>query len=98
MSYQTFDGVEKAQEIKRAVAGDMVHHPRHYMGDGKIECKDAVKSMMHGADITNNQAGLWYLAFRYLWRWPWKNGIQDLEKCKQCIDFLIEDLKEEGEE
>lgn len=35
----------------------------------------------------------WGCAFKYLWRWVRKNGVQDLKKCKQCIDFLIEEIE-----
>ena len=33
-------------------------------------------------------------AFKYLWRFERKNGVEDLRKCRQCIDFLIEEVGE----
>lgn len=71
---------------------DVISHPDHYAGHG-IECMDAMKSMMYGADVTNSQAYWWGCAFKYLWRWVRKNGEEDLEKCKRCIDYLLEDLR-----
>ncbi len=75
-----------------------VKAPRHYAGDGKVECKDALKSMLYNANSPD--AGLtplmiywWGCAFKYMWRWPWKNRrTQDLQKCRQCIDYLLEEL------
>lgn len=32
---------------------------------------------------------------KYLWRWSRKNGIEDLRKAKQCIDFMIEEIGDE---
>lgn len=71
---------------------DDVENPRHYAGDGKIAAMDAMKSMSHGAaKVMGADAIYWWLcAFKYLWRWPWKNGRKDLRKCRQCIDYLME--------
>lgn len=71
---------------------DPVSSPAHYTGD--IECKDAMKSMMNKGGFPGHEMEIfwWGCAFKYLWRWPDKNGIEDLEKCKQCIDFLIEEI------
>ena len=86
---------------------DNVTHPAHYAGDGKIDCMTAMRAMMHGvkslvvsrvdgvarrAEMTCIIAAWWAMSFRYLWRWPRKNGVQDLRKCRQCIDFLIEEV------
>ncbi|WP_270403188.1 hypothetical protein [Candidatus Collinsella stercoripullorum] len=30
-------------------------------------------------------------AFKYLWRWRWKGGRTDLEKCRRCVELLIEE-------
>lgn len=72
-----------------------VSHPSHYTGGG-IECKDAMKSAFGGASSLSAMAVYWWgCAFKYIWRWRYKSGVQDLRKCKQCIDFLIEEI--EGE-
>lgn len=71
--------------------GNAVEHPDHYAGDGQIECMDAMRSMMSGDQyaLPAQSAYWWGCAFKYLWRWRRKNGVQDLQKCKQCIDYLI---------
>lgn len=75
-----------------------VANPRHYAGDGKISCKDALRSMMNAANIDSEKAYWWGCAFKYLWRWPLKNGVEDLKKCKQCIDYLLEVEEMKGKE
>ncbi len=35
---------------------------------------------------------------KYISRWKSKNGLEDLEKVRQYIDILIEDVKKEGYE
>lgn len=83
-----------------------VSHPSHYASGG-IECKDAMAAMMGNGcclqpcatkdGAANNLPPIgfywWACAFKYLWRWDKKNGIEDLEKCKQCIDFLIDEAE-----
>ncbi len=86
-------------------AKDAVSHPSHYTSGG-IECKDAMAAMMgtgyclqpcanDGKAVNLAPIALywWGCAFKYLWRWVRKNGVQDLKKCKQCIDFLIEEIE-----
>ena len=73
---------------------DIIKSPRHYLGNGEIECKDAMSSMMEGADVTNQQAYWWGCALKYLWRWPWKNGSQDIMKAIQCLAYLLNETVE----
>lgn len=77
------------------MTADMVGHPAHYAGDGSVESMDALRSMMgaEGLDVTPVQAFWWGNAFKYLWRWPLKNGVEDLRKCRQCIDYLIGEIE-----
>lgn len=85
---------------------DAVSHPSHYTGGG-IECKDAMAAMMGTSYCVQPQANggkpknlapiafyWWACAFKYLWRWTRKNGVQDLRKCKRCIDFLIDEIEQ----
>lgn len=74
---------------------DDIKRPFHYEGDGLITCMDAMKSMMHCIEASGVVSYWWGCAFKYLWRWYNKNGIEDLKKAKQCIDYLIKILEEE---
>lgn len=87
---------------------DQVAKPRHHKGDGTVDAMQAMTSMMTGAywfpvktrgkharkRIKPISFVWWGFAFKYLWRWVWKNGIQDLKKCRQCIDYLIATVEE----
>lgn len=72
---------------------DVVKNPPHYDGDGEVDCKRAIRSMMAGYDrfdVPSETA--WWLgnAVKYIWRFAGKNGTQDLEKAVECIKNAIE--------
>lgn len=77
------------------MSGDAVSHPAHYAGDGSIECMDAMRSMMSAAPgrVEPICAMWWGNAFKYLWRWPLKGGVEDLEKARQCIGYLVAEVE-----
>lgn len=77
---------------------DAVKMPLHYMGDGSIEMMDAMRSMMTHAEVKPIQVYWWGCAFKYIWRWPWKNGRQDIMKAIQCLTYLLNCLIEEDED
>jgi|TARA_R100001480_G_scaffold154021_1_gene158228 hypothetical protein len=64
---------------------DMVNSPAHYNKAG-IETIDALQAMLvDGFD--------YYLqgnVFKYLWRYRYKNGIEDLKKAQWYLNKLIE--------
>ena len=81
---------------------DPVKSPSHYAGNGVIECKDALCSMMHEANryVKYTEDGFhiedippvahywWGCAFKYVWRWSRKNGVQDIDKAIECLTEL----------
>ncbi len=69
--------------------GDMIKHPDHYTFRG-VEAIEMVKIMT--ATATGVEAYLLGCAIKYLYRYPKKNGKQDLEKAEQCIRMLREHL------
>lgn len=90
---------------RRAVEVEMAHeppvapvderpNPGHYEGDGEVSCARALRSMTWLSTLPPMQLWWWGCAFKYLWRWPWKNGAEDLRKAHDCIGRL---LKEAGE-
>jgi hypothetical protein len=66
-------------------ASDPVN-PSHYK-QGSIECIEAIKAALGVGFI----AYLWGNILKYLWRWPNKNGIQDLKKARWYLDRLIKE-------
>lgn len=72
--------------------GDAVKSPAHYAGNG-LECKEALRSAMCGCHGLPPMAFYWWgCVFKYVWRWPRKNGVEDLRKARQCLDYLIDEM------
>jgi hypothetical protein len=70
------------------VIKDNVNHPSHYT-QGAIECIDAIKEATKGlfgieAVCTGN-------IIKYVWRWKFKNGVEDLHKAEWYLQRLIKE-------
>lgn len=65
---------------------DPVNHPQHY-NRGGIECIDAIEAATSG--LSGSEAYNTGAAIKYLWRWKWKNGREDLEKAAWYLKRLI---------
>ena len=77
-------GLEKMYQTT-ASKSDMVNHPPHYNQRG-IECIDAIEA-------ATDKGFQYYLQgniIKYLWRYRYKNGVEDLKKAKWYLDRLIE--------
>ena len=69
---------------------DMVNHPPHYTRGG-IECADAQDAAIVG--LVEWEASGTASAIKYLWRWKFKGGKQDLEKARWYINRMISKLE-----
>ena len=70
------------------MTNDAVNHPQHYT-NGRIECIDALTSMISGFTDPNDAALSWQVV-KYVWRHPFKgNALQDLKKARWYLDRLI---------
>lgn len=67
---------------------DYVNHPPHYTS-GKVECIDAIESAAKDANVDAFGSYLWLNVFKYVFRWPNKNGIEDLRKAHWYLEKLI---------
>ena len=65
---------------------DKVEHPEHYT-KGKIECIDAIEAATAG--LVGIEAVCIAQVIKYVWRWKWKNGIEDLKKARWYLDKLM---------
>ena len=74
---------------------DPVTKPAHYAGHTGIECKTAMESMLGTEAYSAYMHGC---AFKYLWRWRDKNGIEDLKKARECIDNVIRAIEGDSDE
>ena len=69
---------------------DMVNHPPHYNQAG-IEALDAILA-------ATNEGSEYYLQgniIKYIWRYRYKNGVEDLEKALFYLKRLIEVKKDD---
>lgn len=77
----------------------MVSHPQHYQSETGLEVIDAIEAFTF--DLKGIEAVCTANALKYICRWSKKNGVQDLEKAKWYIQYLIdhiEKLKKENEQ
>ena len=70
-------------------APDMVNRPPHYT-QGGIECIDAIKAAVTGKPPY--EAWLTGQVIKYVWRYPMKNGLEDLKKAEFYLKCLIEEV------
>jgi hypothetical protein len=73
-----------------AWAQDMVNSPPHYNQAG-IECIDAIRAATDDGYEYYLQGNI----IKYLWRYRYKNGVQDLEKAQWYLQKLIEEITDE---
>ena len=92
------DRLEKIDETKADKMNtdkEVINHPSHYTS-GKVECIDAIES------ATNRLQGLEAVCtgniIKYVWRWKFKNGVEDLEKASWYLHKLIEEVKNNSQE
>ena len=65
---------------------DAVNHPAHYTHGG-VECIDAIEAATGGDGFAGYCAGN---VIKYLFRYRFKGGVEDLKKARWYIDRLIE--------
>lgn len=76
-------------EPKRiASQADPVEHPSHYT-TGDIECIEAIKASLDTAEFLGYCQGN---AIKYLWRWRYKGGSEDLRKARWYVERMLSTL------
>lgn len=71
---------------------DVVNKPPHY-GKGSVECIDYIEQQLSPAEYEGYLAGN---AMKYLHRFRYKNGVEDLEKHMWYVARLIDKMKEKN--
>jgi hypothetical protein len=77
------------QAMKQSDVVDMVNKPPHYNKAG-IECIDAIAAATENGFEYYLQGNI----MKYLWRYRYKNGVEDLEKARWYLDKLIGEYDE----
>ena len=78
--------LELVEGDSQPTKAEAVNNPAHY-GTGKIECIEYIK------DFLNKEEFIGYLRgniAKYLHRWRYKNGVEDLKKAQWYLKYLIE--------
>ena len=78
-------------ELEPTVEPDPVNHPEHYTRGG-IECIDAITAAV--CELPGTEAWLVGQVIKYVWRYKWKNGLEDLSKARFYLDRLIDTIKQ----
>jgi hypothetical protein len=77
--------VKVAKKVK-----DNVNHPSHYT-QGAIECIDAIAEATKG--LFGIEAVCTANIIKYVGRWKFNNGVEDLEKAEWYLKRLIKEAK-----
>ena len=59
----------------------------HYRNNGSLECIQ-IMEISFGIDCVANFCKV--LAFKYLWEYKYKNGLEDLERANWYLDYINE--------
>lgn len=69
---------------------DNVNHPAHY-NTGTIEVINYIKDKLNYESFTGYLTGN---IIKYISRYKFKNGVEDLEKARWYLNYLIDYIKE----
>jgi len=81
---------EAQQDPDPGPAVDPVNHPARYTRGG-IECIDAICAAVQ--DLPGKEAWLVGQIIKYVWRYRWKNGAEDLKKAQFYLGRLIGEVE-----
>ena len=84
MEYMRMKAKQAMEQSDNIEMEDMVNHPPHYNKAG-IETIQAIKAM-------TNEGFEYYLQgniMKYLWRYRYKNGVEDLKKAQWYLEELV---------
>ena len=71
------------------IVNDNVNHPSHYT-QGGIECLDAIEASMPAEGFQDYCKGN---ILKYIWRYRFKNGVEDLKKAQFYLDRMIQSVE-----
>ena len=79
-----------AEEAQEDGLYDNVEKPMHY-NVGGIECIEAIKASMTEVEFRGYLKGN---TEKYLWRYAYKGGLEDLKKSRWYLDYLIAEMEQ----
>ena len=78
----------EAEEKAKRKQSDMINNPAHYNKSG-IECIDAISAATGDGFEYYLQGNI----LKYLWRYRYKNGSEDLKKAQWYLNNLIKEVE-----
>jgi len=98
-SKRVADELVEQIKLETHVNTDMVAKPSHYQLLPEYEVKDVMKALLDKVeasdfDMSYYEAGWFQQAMQYFLRFHGKNGLEDLEKGLQTMQFVVDSLKE----
>ena len=72
--------------------GDNVNHPNHYQNIAGVEAIDILNDVVK--DLPGTQAAMLWNTLKYLLRFQKKNGLEDLKKAQNYLQWLIDEVDE----
>jgi len=79
--------------VEDLITYDVVYKPKHY-NSGEVECIVAMQSMLTPEEFRGYLRGN---SFKYRWRYPSKNGIEDISKAEWYEKKLRKVLESDGQ-
>ena len=70
--------------------GDNVNHPNHYQNIAGVEAIDILNDVVK--DLPGTQAAMLWNTLKYLLRFQKKNGVEDLKKAQNYLQWLIDEI------
>ena len=92
LALEPFPKEDRAIKMPESSKSDNVNRPKHYCKGG-LECIQVIKAQL---TPEQNKGYLYGNVLKYMWRWPDKNGLEDLRKAKHYLEWLIEEVKNNG--
>lgn len=71
--------------------GNKVNHPDHYQNIAGVEAIDILNDVVK--DLPGKQAAMLWNSMKYLLRFQKKNGVEDLKKARNYLQYLIRDIE-----
>ena len=70
--------------------GDNVNHPNHYQNIAGVEAIDILNDVVK--DLPGTRAAMLWNTLKYLLRFQKKNGVEDLKKAQNYLQWLIDEI------
>ena len=70
--------------------GDNVNHPDHYQNIAGVEAINILNDVVK--DLPGKQAAMLWNTLKYLLRFQKKNGVEDLKKAQNYLQWLIDEI------